>query len=251
MKKTIITNLLLLLSLYAICQVNSVKKPENKGNKSNNTTSSITYDGKPLKMNFVDYLSLSSSMKYLVWSKHYESENENSIVPTFSIKDGFDSVLKEPSIIKYKGQILEQLKSLTSYDLFITTPVNIIDFTDGSKAYIVDAATNGEIMNTLRLDEKERANLVITDYILPSLKSFESINIPSIKYYGFSFFYSSKDFSNDGLDYTKNEYLLLLTPASLLRKYNNASITKEALLKGSRLYLKGRNSFSVKLYSMY
>lgn len=110
----------------------------------------------------------------------------------------------------------------------------------------------GISLNTIKLNEIERAKDVLSRNILPSYaKLQENINSEHIYYYGVGLTYGCKDFiekdkQNDA------EYLIMIVDKENLRKYIDADITDSEFIKNSEVYLSNTNSnYKLKKISIY
>jgi hypothetical protein len=113
--------------------------------------------------------------------------------------------------------------------------------------FLIKCLSTKNIYNTLKLSPKDRANKVITELILPSLKYIcFPLENTKVKEIGLSVVYGSKDFSvdNDYPDNLKAEIVTIIIPIDKCKDYAEGEITEEDLINVSNIYQFDRNSLT-------
>ncbi len=131
---------------------------------------------------------------------------------------------------------LSRLASVTLGRLiYIQDPVRLAT-KDGELTLFITSIGSDHVYNTLRLDTRQRAAKEIQASILPELKQFRSLSVPSIKNYGVIAIYGTKDFSQEDSS-PRPELVALVASASNCRKLADATITEEDLVAASDVYV--------------
>lgn len=148
---------------------------------------------------------------------------------------------------KNKTKVVEYFKNLRLPDKAISSiippegsdsssfPFEIVTTSLGN-TFIQYGVISRSNYNTLQLNTKERAKLVLEGVAAPFADNFKPLtSIPEINSYGIMVSYGAKDFS-EKYSSPKAETVLLLIPKTVLIKYAKAEITDVQLLSQSKIY---------------
>lgn len=98
--------------------------------------------------------------------------------------------------------------------------------------------------NTLKLDDKQRAQSVIYDVLLSELYNIAASLPADMKYIGISICYGVKDFS-DKYASGDGEYILMVSPISFVKDFLNANITDNELIEKSDVFISDADHFRI------
>lgn len=120
---------------------------------------------------------------------------------------------------------------------------------DGQLTFIQNGIFSKFSINTYKMDADERAELVVKNILLPSLKNFEPLtkNL-TIKYFALSVGYRAKDFTDESSS-GNGEMTSITVPRAVLIKYINADITDKQIMKLASFYNSNKNSNSIRKIS--
>ena len=111
---------------------------------------------------------------------------------------------------------------------------------DSDITLLINGVFIDNIYNTIRLTSRQRAALVLTNYILSSLHNFtDNFQDSEIAYFGMTCLYGSKDLTDDSS--TSSEFIAFIAPTNLIKEYVSGDLTEEALIKASDVYISDRD----------
>lgn len=254
----------LFLTLIILIGCGQPKKPNEQENTINQNGVSPNYkSGKEYLENGKDYISYPFDKHiwylYVVGKKQEHAPTKAEDVPAdiekylLSNSSGFGYDL----IKKYKVNIdttFQRLKLLGTDQLgnffydhdqraSYPHPVHFLNYgVDMAISLIISGVFIDKVYNTLKLTSRQRATKVVTTYLLPALKHCaENFNGSEIKYFGITAVYGSKDALNESALATEAEYVALIVPASLIKKFASGEITEDELLKAADIYVSDRD----------
>jgi hypothetical protein len=201
------------------------------------------------------------------WSL-YTEYNDSKYAPTKAedvMSDIDDYLLVTPTENKRQGEILEfelikkyrtnidttfqGLKLFGSdnlgeflYSKKIALPVHFGMLGDTALSFIISGVYIGNVYNTLKFTNRQRAKKVVTTYILPSLKAFsKSFSGKEVKYFGITCIYGSKNFADDGALATKPEFVAFIASAKSIRQFVSGDLTEDDLINSADIYVCDRD----------
>jgi len=178
--------------------------------------------------------------------KDEKSKYEKYLIDYNSLKEGLNitSLYPEyPEYIDYMNRVLDASDDFQIGNQYIINDKGpfVIGSKNNAPILILSAVVNSNIYNDLIYKNySERAKLVINDYLLNHLsflyKKLESTNIT---YLGVGVVYSHKSFA--GYQSAVFEYLCMIVPVKILKKYSNGEITESVLIESAEFYLSDSN----------
>lgn len=120
----------------------------------------------------------------------------------------------------------------------------LCDYKNASKALIFHTLAYSSTFNVLKLKERDRALMMVTDVLIPTMSEAAKKIPAAIKYYGVAIAYGSKDFSEKN-EFSKSDWLLMVVPTNLAKDYSDGYITEDELLEKSDIYLSPRDYYSM------
>lgn len=206
----------------------------------------------------LDFLKLESiAMSAKTSSELYLMGGNAKTLTPFLMNDAFkqycDTLSEKPNpYVQYKDAIssiyMQWDKVFGSYKpVFINNeegnPI-LCDYKNASKALIFQTLAYSSTFNVLKLKERDRALMMATDILIPTISEVAKKIPTAIKYYGAAISYGSKDFS-DKNEFSKSEWLLIVVPTNLAKDYSGGYITEDELLEKSDIYLSPRDYYSM------
>jgi hypothetical protein len=120
---------------------------------------------------------------------------------------------------------------------------------DGQLTFIQNGVFSDYSLNSYKMDADERAEMVVKNILLPSLKNFEPLTKnAAIKFFVFDVGYRAKDFTNESSS-GDGEMTSMTVPRALLIKYINADITDKQIMKLAVFFNSNKNSNSIRKIS--
>lgn len=206
----------------------------------------IMYDESATKLSYSLYLegigdkAIPSSKVMLYYDEYVDSlknKKSNEINEYYLLK-------------KYKNNILSVISSMSNfgYDekgkfLFSKNsfPVDFCLNNNNEITMIVSDICFDNIYNTLKLTSRQRISKVLSTLLIDKLKLFsEYFKGNEIKYFGLSAVYGSKDFGSSDFT-TSGEFISIICPISVIKKYASGLITEDQLLKSSDVLISDRD----------
>ncbi len=184
-------------------------------------------------------------------------EKENAPIKSDDVSEKIDSFLlainknhkSYPLTKKYRKQIDTVFMFL--HGEFFYWKEDIVPFRFDSfgeknekKAFVVAPIFTNQCYNSFKLSAKERASKSVIDELLPKLRAFKYFKSAEIKYIGLSCVYSCKDFTDDKAG-NKIEFVGIVIPVNLLKKYVSGNITKEDFVNQIDIYSKDKDSIDL------
>ena len=175
-----------------------------------------------------------------VYDKYKEIKDKlSSMKLTFEYLDELEKVFDRFDLIGNNfAYFLPNDLSRWGVDGIPTIFVNV----NGRTGLIITNVTTDTIYNTLQSTSKKRAEKVLVENILPTIHNiYEPFKNTDISYLGISFYYGSKDFSDDSNFGLKPEVVMLVVPMDSCRRFVENEITDQELLDSSDIFLSDRN----------
>lgn len=202
-----------------------------------------------------DYSSLSEvlemeSHRRVQWSLGVAMEEEDvEIIDTEKVVDklkstekinGFDSPKVMGSVKEFSLYCDNLGKFLPLQGESDISPVK--PFSDnGKRGIIFSGVVSTSIYNTIQTDAKERVSRVISSCLLPQMGGIhESMKDASLDFYGITFFYGAKDFTDDYAT-ADGEMTAIVLPVEDVKEYSEGKITDKELIKRSRVYMSDKD----------
>lgn len=195
------------------------------------------------------------------WSLYaIHEESEYSPVQSELVIYDIDEFLKKPvTVNERQGEIAEyqlvkkyrnNLDSIfQSFKLFgddqiakftyskSSLPVRFALHKDSLLSMIITGVFIDNVYNTLKLTSRQRATTVLTTYLIPQFKVFtENVKSKEIKYFGLTAIYGSKDFASKSALATQAEFVSILIPTGIIKKYVTGDISEDELIAASDIY---------------
>jgi len=199
---------------------------------------------------FENVIKITSMMDKVYWSlgvNYQKLENKPSKpkevisdIETFISSSEEDKSGMRPYLIKYKEPIDSVFNSMNlignSLGEFVYSkkslpPLRICMYNDTSKIFFITGIAIQDVYNTLKLTSRQRASRIITSYLIPSLKALKPMLNKEYEYVGLGAVFASKDFSNNSVLSTKEEYILFVVTAKKAMDFINGKITEDELVE--------------------
>lgn len=131
------------------------------------------------------------------------------------------------------------------------TPVFFAKYKD-DLAFIISTVEFAFTLNSLNLDETNRAKKILKEYNLPLLNSFKNnFKESNIKYFGLSTAYGVRNFLSEKDSDTKVEVVSFVFTIDNLNKYLNGEISDNEFIKISDVFLKSKGSYQFKKIDIF
>lgn len=120
-------------------------------------------------------------------------------------------------------------------------PFGFLEF-NGAATFYQSRVFYDKQLNTLQLDELERAKRVAQSVIIPSLSNFEALlGQTDIAYFAMMVGYVAKDFTSESIADFHGEMVAAVVSRALIQKYIDAEITASEILKTASWYQCNKN----------
>ncbi len=208
---------------------------------------------------FNDIIDIISMMGKTYWSLGvtYAKIDKAPIRPEAVISDihtftnnhelGYD--IEKSYLLKYKESIdstFNNMKLIGNslgqfvYSKNLEIPIRFCTYKDVSKLCFITGIAVDNVYNTLRLTSRQRAGKVVTEFIIPSIKSMNPILDKEFDFIGLGAIYGSKDLS-DKYGLIKEEYIAFIVSCKKARDFITGKITEDELVESADIISSDRD----------
>jgi len=138
-------------------------------------------------------------------------------------KSAIDSTFSNMSLI---GSSLGQFVYLRNSEV----PIRFCSYKETSKIFFITGIANENVYNSYKLTARQRARIVISEFLLPSLKNLKPMLNKEFEYVGLGATFGSKDLT-DKYGLTKGEYIAIVVSTKKVRDFIIGSITEDELVE--------------------